>query len=324
MRPEVITMYHLDGLTVGNGATVGAAAREAWRDWCCQAHGRLDFEFDVDDYRARLLRQRTSAYQLIAWTGDAEVITRRARDVRRDSRGHYELIVPLSGDLHIGRDDRLSLLRPGEMILVSIDVPFKVAHPADAAALTLIIPPERIEHRLGPYGIRGHRMFGGKGLGRVSRELIVSLLGERDHLSGSDFDAACDRVVDLICLARDGADRPPTASAGATVVQQVRRYIRKHATDPNLSITAIASAVGWSARYIQTVLAREGTTPTQLIRGERLGLARVRLSDPALANKTIAAIAASVGFTSPSAFSHAYRKHFGCSPRETRGELRTR
>ncbi|PKW00028.1 AraC family transcriptional regulator [Amycolatopsis echigonensis] len=309
-------MYQLDSLAVGDGTTVGAAAQDAWRDWCRAAHGRFDFAFDTDVYRARLVRQHTPTYQLIGWTGDTELVTRRARDVRRDPRGHYELLVPLRGSLNVGPDGAVRQLEPGEMALVPFDVPFQCGQGADAAALTLLVPAERVEGRLGSRAIRGHRVFGSKGLARASRDLVVSLLRERAHLSGADFDAGCDRVVDLFCLARDGATAEP--SAGGTVLDAVRRHIREHATDPELSVSAIATAVGWSTRYVQTVLARAGTTPTELIRRERLDLARTRLSNPTLAGQTIAAVAASVGFASPSAFSHAYREHFGCSPRETR------
>jgi AraC-like DNA-binding protein len=274
--------------------------------------------FTSDSYRGHVVRQRTATYQLIGWTSEAELITRNTRGIRRDPRGQCELLVPLKGDLFVGRDEPESRLRPGAMALVPVDSPFKIAHKTGAVALTLVLSHERVAHRLAPAAEQGQLVLGDKGLPRVSRDLLVSLLRERSDLSGGDFDSVCDRVVDLFCLAAAGETRLPEQPGASAVVDSVRRYVREHATDPELSVAAMAAAIGWSPRYIQSNLARHGTTASDLIRSERLELARTRLANPAFAAQTIASIAASVGFNSPSAFTSAYRRRFGYSPREAR------
>ncbi len=315
------TTYTIDGLVTGGPDSVGTTAQDAWRDWCNDVHGMFDITFGNEGYRGRVVRQRTSNYQLVAWTSEAEVLKRRAAGIRRDPRGHYELLVPLQGTLVVGVAEALSRLVPGEMAIVPFDTPFEVAHDGGARALTLLVPGERIDQRLGPTSDRGARVHASRGLAKVGRDLIVSLLRERNALSGRGFDAAADRVVDLLCLAADGDEQLPDAADTQPVLEAVRRYIREHATDPELTVAAMAHAIGWSLRYVQSVLARENLTARELIRIERLELARARLANPAFASRNVAAIAMSVGFTSPSAFSNAYRRHFGQSPRETRHEI---
>lgn len=313
-------MYQLDGLVTGDRAIRGTAAQDAWRDWCSNVHGEFGFTFDADSYRGRVVRQRTATYQLVGWTGEKELVKREPQGIRRDPRGHYELFVPLSGELDVGHESADHRLNPGEMALVPIDAPFHVGHADGARALALLIPFERINQRLGTISPRGQRIVGDKGTARVTRDLLTSLLRERENLSGSYFDAACDRVVDLFCLAAVGDDHLPTTS-GSAVRDAVRRYIRQHATEPELTLPAIAAAIGWSPRYIQAVLARESTTVSDLIRAERLELARSKLANPAFARQTVAAIAASVGFQSASSFSTAYRQRFGHCPRDTRNDF---
>lgn len=308
--------YQLDGLVTGERGIRGTAAHDAWRDWCSNVHGEFDITFDTDSYRGRVTRQRTATYQLVGWTSEKELVKRERRGIRRDPRGHYELFVPLSGELCVGQESADHRLNPGEMTLVPIDAPFHVGHGDGATALTLLIPFERIDQRLGTVSPQGQRVIGNKGIARVTRDLLASLLREREDLSGSYFDAACDRVVDLFCLAAVGDEHLPAAS-GAAVRDAVRHYIRLHATEPDLTLPAIAAAIAWSPRYIQAVLARENTTVTDLIRAERLELARNKLANPAFARQTIAAIATSVGFQSASSFSTAYRRHFGQCPRDT-------
>jgi transcriptional regulator GlxA family with amidase domain len=69
---------------------------------------------------------------------------------------------------------------------------------------------------------------------------------------------------------------------------------------------------------VQLILHRSGTTPTDLIRRERLSLARSLLEDPRQRHRTIAAIAAECGFGSAAAFTKAFHASFGVPPRDIR------
>lgn len=312
--------YEIDGLITGTGTgrgLTGTRAHDAWRRWCSDVHGQFDIAFFTDCYRGEVIRQRSAEYQLVSWTGDSENVRRDTRGIRRDPRGHYELFVPLRGRLHVGSDTTERALVPGEMMLVSIDAPFVVAHERAAAALSLLIPEYRIERHLGSTGATGVRLLGGRGLGRVTRDLTAALVQERDRLTAAEFDAACDRAVDLFCLAV-GGQSDGAGAADRDVRGAVLRHVRAHATDPDLTLGAVAAEVGWSARQIQTVLARCGESFSESVRRERLELARARLADPRWASRDIAHIAGSVGYGSASAFSTAFRRHFGRSPRAYR------
>lgn len=310
--------YHLDGLTTGRDALHGAEAQQAWRQWCSDVHGEFDIDFDHDSYRGRVVRQRSSTYQLVGWTSERELVRRERRGISRDPRGHYEVFVPIKGELRVGQDSPDQPLEVGQMALVPIDAPFQLGQTEDAVAMAFLVPFERIDQRLGRVASRGQQVLATSGMARVARDLLMSLVREREHLTAVEFDAACDRVVDLFCLAASDDHHAATPVGDAAVLDAVRSHIRCHATDLNLNVAGLATAVGWSARHIQAVLARAGTTARELIRAERLELARAKLANPALAHLTVASIGSSVGFSSPSAFSHAYRQHFGCSPRDTR------
>ncbi|KAB2385918.1 helix-turn-helix domain-containing protein [Actinomadura montaniterrae] len=80
----------------------------------------------------------------------------------------------------------------------------------------------------------------------------------------------------------------------------------------------MAHGLGWSLRQVQLALQQAGTTPRELIREERLRLVRDRLRDPRPRHVSISALGHAAGIPSPSAFSAAYRRRFGESPRDTR------
>ncbi|WP_165824438.1 AraC family transcriptional regulator [Tsukamurella pulmonis] len=310
--------YTIDGLVTGaERRLTGARAHGAWRDWCSGVHGEFDISFDGDGYRGDVLRQRTDEYQLVSWTSQREHVRRDARSIRNDPRGHYELFMPLKGALHVGGDVTEGALLPGEMVLVSIDSPFVLAHDDDASALALLIPEHRVSRTLGSVAKEGVRLRGGRGLGRVTRDLAAALIDEREQLTAAEFDAACDRAVDLFCLAASG-EADGAGTADDEVRAAVLRHVRAHATEPDLSLAGVAAAVGWSARHIQAVLSRTGETFSDAVRGERLELARDRLTDPRWAAPGIAFIADSVGYGSASAFSTAFNRRFGRTPRAHR------
>lgn len=310
--------YRIDGLVTGIGRSLtGARADGAWREWCNGVHGEFDISFHDEGYRGDVIRQRTSEYQLVSWTGQEEYVRRDARGIRNDPRGHYELFMPLRGELHVGTDTTDSPLRPGEMALVSIDSPFVLAHDDGASAIALLVPEYRVARHLGSQAGAGLRLRGGRGLGRVTRDLAAALVDERERLSAAEFDAACDRTVDLFCLAASGSE-DGNGVADDDVRAAVLRYVRAHATDSDLSLAGVAAAVGWSARQVQSVLSRTGETFSDAVRGERLDLARARLTDPKWADKGITFVAGSVGYGSASAFSTAFRRKFGRSPRAFR------
>lgn len=315
-------MYQLDTLTAR--ASI-ADSVQAWREWCSGIHGTLQISLDADAFEGLTARQRTATYELVNWCSGEELIARSSRDIRGDERGHYEILVPLNGSQYVGSADADQRLVPGAMALLPIDSPFHLAHRSGASAVTLIVPAQRLDDRMARSAAGRHaHILGDAGLPRVCRDLIVSLYSAREDLSGSEFDLICDRVVDLFSLALAGESEIPVDTGADAVFAAVRRYIRENATDPDLSIGSMAADISWSPRYIQAVLARNGTTATDLIRAERLELARTRLTSPAFAGHNVAAVGASVGFGSPSAFAAAFRRHFGVTPREVRaGQIGT-
>jgi AraC-like DNA-binding protein len=69
----------------------------------------------------------------------------------------------------------------------------------------------------------------------------------------------------------------------------------------------VAASLGWSLWHVQTQLQLVGTTPSELIREERLALARLRLQDPCWRNQSVTQISISSGFGDLSTFSRYHR-----------------
>ncbi|WP_328600799.1 AraC family transcriptional regulator [Actinomadura physcomitrii] len=276
------------------------------------------------------------AYQLVLrWSEQIDCV-RTAGQARRERADGYRFVLPLDGELTLAQDGREARLRPGTGGLVTLAEPFRISlasgtgptaaarardtgrRGAPARALVMTIPAREMDRRLRRPSPVATGLDLSSGLGRVVADMVRAVGEERRALSAAQFDAACDRITELLCVIVAGRQRPAAPGHLAEVEAVVRRYVREHATEPGLTGAAVAQDLGWSLRQVQLALQHAGTTPRELIREERLRLVRDRLRNPQDRDVTITDIAHATGFSSASALSTAFRRRFGVSPRELR------
>ncbi|MEU8798656.1 helix-turn-helix domain-containing protein [Spirillospora sp. NPDC048819] len=270
----------------------------------------------MDDFLGGSVRQSSAAYRLVLYRSDRTDYVRTAGDARRDPDDAYRFLLPLHGEMLVLRDCGQARLRPGTGGLLSPAAPLRVVQHRPARALVMTIPAHEVDGRLRPASPLATGLDLSAGLGRVVADMVRAVGAET--LSEPQFDAACDRITELLCIVVAGEDRPPAPGHLAEVEAVVRRYVRAHVTDPGLTGAGMAQDLGWSLRQIQLALQRAGTTPRELIREERLRLVRDRLRNPLYRNVTITDLAHATGFSSASALSHAFRQRFGVTPRDLR------
>lgn len=289
-----------------------------WRDRVSEIHCPMSFTL-ADDYCGRIEYQESGRYRLVRWWGDAETLTRDSSQIRRSPHEAYELLIPVHGHLQLTQGDSDIVAVPHTMTLTSLDAAMDMRHGDDVSAVALVISREYLDSRLArPINSRPISLDGRRGLGRIVVDQLRSVRGERDQLDGFAFDAVMDRIVDLIAIAYNDLTASPDSMPGDALVQSIRRYVHGNAHDPALTGSGIAAGLGWSLRHIQNQLQRVGTTPSDLIREERLALARLRLQDPGWHAHSITQIAYSSGFGDLSTFSNAYHRSFGERPSDTR------
>ncbi len=114
------------------------------------------------------------------------------------------------------------------------------------------------------------------------------------------------------------ADRLAVASGAVngTRLERVRRYVRTHLTDPDITPATLAARIGMSRSALYRLLEQEGGV-ARFVQRQRLLAANVMLADPECTH-TIQRIAEGVGIPDAATFSRAFRSQFGCAPRDVR------
>jgi AraC-like DNA-binding protein len=307
-------MYKVDTHSVSD-----ERAPSSWSALTSSIHCAMDLEFaDPNNFRGRLEQQGTESFQLVQWWSGGVRFDRSRRHIAHDERGTVELFVPMTGSAIVEYGSSREVVHPRDLALYPIDRPLRLLHESGFSAVTFIIPALRAETR-GADLAKVHLFDGDQGVGRIVRDMVSGLRAGKDTLQAGSFDAVSDRLVDLLCLlATSAADTGTGATHKADIEASIRRFIRDNAPETDLSLQSIAAALGWSTRYVQAIMHDAGTTPTALIRQERLALARQRLESPTYASWMIERIGRSCGFQTASAFSSAFRAEFGMTPSEAR------
>ena len=294
---------------------------EFWSEHVTSNHCLLDFRYtQAADFDGQTVRQFTDSYQLLKWMSEEVRYVRTAGNVRHDPDEDYRFVVPISGELVLRQDSQEVRLNPNVGTLLTMGAPGELIQAPATKAFILTIPAREVEGPLNRISPVAAVLDMTTGLGRVVSYMLAGVYEERDTLTRSQFDGVCDRITELLCMLVTGDDRPEAPGHLAEVEAVVRRYVREHAADADLTGASMAHALGWSLRQIQVALQRVGTTPRELIREERLRTVRERLVNPTYQHLTITDLAYDSGFSSVSALSSAFRQRFGVSPREMRNE----
>lgn len=119
----------------------------------------------------------------------------------------------------------------------------------------------------------------------------------------------------LLALHEEMVKRQLADLEGTTTLERVKRHIKKRLPSGELSIEEVADALNISLRSLQRAMNEADTTYRGLLRSIRQELATDYLLDPLMSMTEIAFL---LGYSDYSAFSRAYKRWTGQSPRALR------
>ena len=237
------------------------------------------------------------------------------------------LLVCDNGSSVVDQGGQQARLSPAEFAFYDTRRPYEVSCGVDGdrptRVMTFMFSPTLLP--LSPSGLRrltAVRIPATAGLGDLTSQFLLQLARNIDHYSPAEAARLSTAALEVLAtrLARELDVRDwgtPEARRHALLIT-VQTFIHQHLSDPRLSPAMIAAAHHISLRSLHQLFHDEGLTVAGWIRRRRLEGCRRDLSDPALASRPVAAIAARWGFSSAGDFSRAFRAVHGLPPSEYR------
>ncbi len=294
-----------------------------WQDIVCDVFVGLDCKSDLGDrFRGSVSRSMLGAVACTQVSSDAQHVFRTPS---RIARAHEDFILVALGRQGIGgvlQDGRETTIHPGEFAFYDTTRPYELLFKDDFTQTIFQIPRNALQKRIaGLETLTAVSFDRQRPLDRLALEFLTALSGLVDQVDDITGDRLSDQALDLLALAM--SERLATATHlpsthRAALLYRLKAYIRAHLSDPDLSLSDAAAALGISSRYVNNLLADEQTSFQRYLLGQRLAQCHRALAATAHAHRHVGEIAFAWGFNDLSHFGRAFREQYGMSPREWR------
>jgi AraC-like DNA-binding protein len=280
---------------------------------------------DVASFRAGLRSASLGLVELNElWASNPFVARRTSKHIAGTDAEYLKVSVQLSGVAVVSQGGQNITLRPGDFILYDTARPYQIAGAASLHMQTLMFARDSL--RLSSSQLQRlttRRISGREGLGSLVTQYVAGLARQLDTVGSGSWHLA-DATLDLLAAAfaeqLAHTDRTELSHGDTGLLLRVRTYIEHRLDDPDLDVASIANAHHVSVRKLQKLFADQEQTVTGWIRNRRIEHCRRDLTNPALAERTVGAIAARWGVFDPAHFSRLFKSTYGVSPREYRAQ----
>ena len=279
------------------------------------------------DYRGEFRANGLGAMQVVVLDMMPVTAHRTPKLICQADPDMLKMALVRGGSVVISQGDRQARVSPGEFAFYDTRRPYEVAigvgGEQSVQAISFMFPPSLLP--LSPSRLKqltAVRFAASAGLGDLTSQFLLQLARNIDHYSPAEAARLSTAALEVLAtrLARElDVQRWATPEARRhALLATIQGFIQQHLGDSWLTPAAIAAAHHISLRTLHQLFHDEGLTVAGWIRGRRLERCRRDLSDPALASRPVAAIAARWGFSSAGDFSRAFRAVHGLPPSEYR------
>ncbi|WP_406483177.1 helix-turn-helix domain-containing protein [Streptomyces platensis] len=296
---------------------------DCWRDLMSKTLCPMDMNSD----RAAQFQAQTRLLELgpvSVWPTIVEPMSwrRTPRLIRQSDPENYHVTLPIAGSVGVTHAGREAVHGPREMHVADTSQPFHCVTGA-LHAVGLEVPRKLVPLRKERADLLlTRRLPAEEGYGSLLAQLLGQLAKGTGPYGPADGPRLGLIIVDLLSallahtLDQDASLAPETRQRSLTL--RIRAFIEDNLGDPGLTPPAIAEAHHISLSYVHRLFQQEEDTLAVYIRRRRLERVRRDLTDPALNDTPIHALAARWGFPRAADFSRVFRRTYGVPPRELR------
>lgn len=276
---------------------------------------------DQIDIFGHVSQQKRAGLSMATIAKDVQVLRRTEKNAQRDPCENVFLIIQEEGQSLMQQGDNVSMLIPGDMILID---------GAQASEFTFFGKYSRhLSVHLKRSDLRerfGSAQFGGRSIRRSDYHAIAlsAIIGKAFEPNTSDTQSsflhdAIFGVLGAVLWDERDSSQPSGFEAeisSAQILERGMAYIDRCYSDCSLTPGSLAETLEVSIRHLQRGFALAGLTPTDYLLKKRMEKAcRLLVKRSVSGSQTlVSTIAYDSGFNDVSYFNRQFRKVFNCSP----------
>jgi AraC-like DNA-binding protein len=310
-------------------STDGVAERERiafWREHYGHVMLRVDLEPATDTVFEASNRCLSLPGLQLMESSSSPVKVSRSGQYLADGNDDVVLAINRSGSVVINSGGREQNLRDGEAIVLSGGEAASYHRTSFGQSFTLRVPRATFESTVVSVEDALMRPIPDRGALKLMEDYARWLL----HAGSVDqqlLNLSVRHIQDLLVLAvgptADFADTARTRGLRAARLKVAKSFIASNSHRRDLSVAALAASLNVTPRYVQRLFEADGTTFSEFVTAQRLARAHRLLCEPQASAAAISTIAYDVGFGDLSYFNRRFRRQYGMTPRDVRGDTKT-
>lgn len=232
-------------------------------------------------------------------------------EIRRCVAPEFFCVFQVQGKALAEQAGNSSILQTGDIALMDSALPFSFTYERESQQIPLILPRTMVERTLNLSGIElCVRIPSHTHIASFANHLMTEAV-HYDNLEAEESSAIIDSLIMLLkpSVIRSVGQHNPNGR----IFLQAASFIQENIGDPELSPKLVAAGTGVSLRSLYRAFAVRSMTISGYIKTQRLEMSADYLkASRRKVNLTEAGYR--FGFASPSAFSTAFKQHFGMTP----------
>lgn len=247
---------------------------------------------------------------------------RRTRGTVKSDNDDFLLFMNLEGTFVASQSGREISLRPGDAYLMACAEPAAFDRPTAGKLLCVRVPSEPLASAVSniydrtacllPRETESLRLLAAY-IQSLNNSVPLANPGNRALVARY----TCDLIALMLGATRDAAAAAEARGLSAVRLQAIKTHIASSLGKIDLSVGAVATEHGMTARQVQRLFEAENTTFSEFLLDRRLERVHRALKRP-VCSQRISEIALENGFGDLSHFNRAFRRRFGETPSDTR------
>lgn len=294
-----------------------------WQDIVCDTFVGLDCQSDLrGSFWGAVSQSRIGPAAFTQVDSTAQRVFRTPSRIARASEDFVLMALGKRGVNGVFQDGREAVVSAGQFVIYDTTRPYELRFNHSFSQTIFQMPRKLLQQRIGSFDALTATTFSGdRPLERLTYDFLLNLSTTIEHVDPAAATRLLDQALDLVAMAladRLGERAPHQSIHRSALLYRLKNYILTHLSDPELSMTRAAAAVGISLRYASDLMAAEQLSFRSYVQMQRLERCKRDLSDPSQAARHVGDIAFAWGFNDLAHFSRIFKQRFGVSPREWR------